>query len=181
MEVTLQADCKNNIGGLQRLTLFRAPEIASINGGTIQMSPGSTVTQITFVANGADYQELMRESEHGPFNETAISASLGADNPALIAWCTQNKRRKFVAILESQNDLARLVGSKDLPLTLSYAHSTGMSDGDKNNRQLMLKGRTADLGSAGFVIPDDPDGFFLVTEDVLEFIVTDEGDKILYQ
>lgn len=179
MTETLSAGCQNNLGGLRKIILFRAPEVIAISGSTIQLQEDYTATHIIFPDNGAEYNESLKDSENGPFHEVGINANLGRNNSELVTWCNRNRRRKYVAIIEDQNGFQFIVGSPKYPLGISYGSGTGISDQDKNNRQLSLRGRIVNLqeGFGGLVPVEDPS--FLVTEDPEVFIVIETGDPIV--
>lgn len=181
MTETLSSICENNLGGLQKLILFRAKEVVAITSTVLQLADPFTATHILFPDNNAEYQEALRESENGPFVEVSISASVGKNNADLRAWCNRNRRQKFVAVVEDQNGFQFIVGNPRFPLAMGYASATGQSDQDRNNFQISLRGRILNPqeGFGGLIPVEEPN--VLVTENPEVFIVTDSGDFIEIQ
>jgi hypothetical protein len=187
IQAQVESICGNNFTGINSLTLFYAEFIKSNTEAGIEIVNESTHTEtkIVFLNNGAEYQELVKESENRPFYEFALSANLGRECQELLSWCERNRRRKFALKLEDKNGLIRYIGSKNYPLSLTFGTASGQADIDRNNRFLSLKGKYPKKSGyseqiAEPVAPIDPNNY-LVTHDRQVFFVTDNNKKITIQ
>jgi hypothetical protein len=186
IQAFVESICGNNFTGIYSLTLYYAEFIKSNTETGIEIINESTHTETTivFVEKGAEYQEVVKESDNRPFYEFSLTANLGRECQAILDWCERNKRRKFALKLEDQNGYIRYIGSKNYPLTLTSGTGSGQTDSDRNNRFLSLKGRYLKIGYseqiAEPVAPIDPNNY-LVTHDRQIFFVTDNNKKITIQ
>jgi hypothetical protein len=135
--------------GINLLNLVAIDEIETVGDPVdytildpVVLKTGKNIASVEFSPDSCYFIEEDDENDFGIYYKQSISFNVPFDSLEATRWFNNNRNRKFIALYTDFNDIRKMVGSIDSPLSLRTKYDTGKKGSDKNDTQVTLSGKS---------------------------------------
>ncbi len=144
--------CGSHLGGLSQLFVIPADQVLSVPehqeyllGADIVLEEGTSMSQLEFPEDAADFKEDSAENDHGLLYKSKLEVFMPKDTPQMAQWTNALGKIKFCVLLYCDNNgFWKVVGSPEFPLTISSSFESGKSGANKSGTTFLFSGESLD-------------------------------------
>lgn len=129
----------DNLGGLLKIWAI-PPDDLSISFNAVSFFTTDNIIEMYCSPGSISFTEKETQEKYGLGYKNQLNAFIPKDSPETQTIINDMSGRKWVVVLQDQNEQFKVAGTPEIPLRVSFDLDTGMDTPDRNGHSISFYG-----------------------------------------